>query len=82
MLELQEIKSGTQRDDYESWVNWAFFKRTDGGLATKEDLKEEVKEETGFAYYYNGPGRGFGNGPSIKINKHHVLITQICGMDI
>jgi len=66
----------------ESWMDWVLFKIEDPGEVDEGEFKRELIDESGFGYFYNGPGRSFGHEPFFKINRNYAVIKQHCGMDI
>lgn len=37
---------------------------------------------TGKGRYYNGPGRSFGDDPTVRVGKYHTLVTRRTGLDV
>jgi hypothetical protein len=74
----------------EDWTRkWAVFSRKDVeeayDLPEKDDHKgwtALAESLTGWYRFYKGPGRAFGDDPSIRVSRTRVLVTHTTALDI
>lgn len=96
-IECRKSGSWTS-DDGESGGQYAIFTTEQaykilgiGDLADKsavlsamvDECHDEIARDlTGWARFYSGPGRAFGQDPCVRVYKHAVLVYQRRGLDI
>ncbi len=65
---------------------WAVFTRAAveavHGEVTPENIDDIASALTGWSEFSRGPGRAFGDAPSVRLFRHALLIRRRCGLDI
>jgi len=68
-MELTLIKDGTVKVHEDCATLFAWFKVSEVGEETDEEIKNEVMLEANMYTHYGGPGRRFWHDAYVKINK-------------